>query len=163
MKEVKKTSNMTARAAIVIALALVVGLVIYAKNSSNGRVAEPGAEAASSLPAQAAAPSAGANAPQAANPARAAIPTLLNLGADQCIPCKMMAPIREELKREYAGRMEIAFIDVWKDRGAGARYALRVIPTQIFFGPDGKELFRHEGFFAKEDILAKWAELGYTF
>jgi thioredoxin 1 len=35
-----------------------------------------------------------------------------------------------------------------------------VIPTQIFFDAEGKELFRHVGFFAKEDILAKWKELG---
>jgi thioredoxin 1 len=35
-----------------------------------------------------------------------------------------------------------------------------MIPTQIFYDADGNELFRHEGFYAKEDILAKWAELG---
>ena len=37
---------------------------------------------------------------------------------------------------------------------------MRVSPTQIFFKSDGKEAFRHEGFFGKEDILAKWKELG---
>ena len=35
-----------------------------------------------------------------------------------------------------------------------------MIPTQIFFGADGKELFRHEGFYSKADILAKWKTLG---
>jgi thioredoxin 1 len=35
-----------------------------------------------------------------------------------------------------------------------------MIPTQIFFDTAGKELFRHEGFFAREDILLKWKELG---
>jgi thioredoxin 1 len=35
-----------------------------------------------------------------------------------------------------------------------------VIPTQIFYDADGRDLFRHVGFFAKEDILAKWKELG---
>ena len=48
-------------------------------------------------------------------------------------------------------------------RGAGNRYGIRVIPTQIFFDPQGKELFRHEGFFSKDDILETWRRLGYQF
>ncbi len=85
---------------------------------------------------------------------------LVDLGADKCIPCKMMAPILEELKADYAGSMQVDFIDVWKNPDAGAEYGIRVIPTQVFFDASGKELFRHEGFFSKEDILAKWKEFG---
>lgn len=92
-----------------------------------------------------------------------ALPRLLDLGADKCIPCKMMAPILDDLKTTYAGRMQVEFIDVWKDPDAGAPYDIRVIPTQILFDSEGKELFRHEGFFAKDDILAKWKELGFEF
>ena len=87
-------------------------------------------------------------------------PRLLDLGADKCVPCRMMAPILTELAQEYAGQLEVVFIDVWKKREEGQRYGLRLIPTQIFYGADGKELFRHEGFFAKKDIIAKWKELG---
>ena len=72
----------------------------------------------------------------------------------------MMAPILEELKKEYAGKLEVEFIDVWKNPDAGRQYGIEVIPTQIFYDTNGKELFRHIGFFAKEDILAKWKELG---
>jgi thioredoxin 1 len=90
--------------------------------------------------------------------AETALPRLVDLGADKCIPCKMMAPILEELKKTYAGKLDVEFIDVWKNQGAGQQYGIRVIPTQIFFSSDGKELFRHEGFFSKEDILAKWKE-----
>jgi hypothetical protein len=43
---------------------------------------------------------------------------------------------------------------------AGTPYKISLIPTQIFFDAAGKERFRHEGFFSKEDILAKWKELG---
>ncbi len=93
----------------------------------------------------------------------AALPRLLDLGSDSCVPCKMMAPILEELRGTYEGRLEVVFIDVWKDRGAGEEYGVRVIPTQIFFAPDGSELFRHQGFLSREDILAKWSELGYEF
>jgi thioredoxin 1 len=73
-----------------------------------------------------------------------------------------MAPILEELKEEYAGSLEVVFIDVWQDPSAGDKYGIQMIPTQIFYDTSGKELFRHEGFFAKEEILAKWKELGIT-
>ena len=94
----------------------------------------------------------------AAEPAK--LPKLIDLGADKCIPCKMMAPILKELKTEYAGRMDVEFIDVWKNPAAGEQYKIEMIPTQIFFDAASKELFRHVGFFGKEDILAKWKELG---
>ncbi len=88
------------------------------------------------------------------------LPRLVDLGAGKCIPCKMMAPILEELKTEYAGRLKVDFIDVWENPDAGKGYGIRIIPTQIFYDASGKELFRHEGFFSKADILAKWKELG---
>ena len=90
----------------------------------------------------------------------AKLPKLIDLGADKCIPCKMMAPILEELKKEYAGKMNVEFIDVWKNPEAGKAYGIDMIPTQIFYDAGGKELFRHVGFFGKEDILGKWKELG---
>ena len=88
------------------------------------------------------------------------LPRLVDLGADKCIPCKMMAPILDELKTSYAGKLQVDFIDVWKNPAEAPKYKINIIPTQIFYDASGKELFRHEGFFAKEDILAKWKELG---
>lgn len=88
------------------------------------------------------------------------IPRLVDLGAGKCIPCKAMAPILEGLKTEYAGRMEVQFIDVWKDPGAGKAYGISIIPTQIFYGADGKELARHQGFMDKDAILAQWKAVG---
>ena len=99
----------------------------------------------------------------AAAPAVAPLPRLLELGAYKCVPCKMMAPILDELRTELNGQLQVDFIDVWKDENAGAQFGVRVIPLQIFFDAAGKELFRHDGFFAKEDILAKWKELGFEF
>jgi thioredoxin 1 len=90
------------------------------------------------------------------------LPKLVDLGADKCIPCKMMAPVLEQLKKDYAGRMDVEFIDVWKNEKAANDYKIKLIPTQIFYGADGKELFRHEGFFGREDILAKWKQLGVS-
>ncbi len=88
------------------------------------------------------------------------LPRLLDLGANKCIPCKKMAPVLEELKKEYAGKLEVEFIDVWKTPDEAKKYGINLIPTQIFYDAAGKELFRHEGFFGKADILAKWQELG---
>ena len=90
----------------------------------------------------------------------AARPRLLDLGAGKCIPCKMMAPILDELKEEYTGRLDVEFVDVWQNPDAASRHGVESIPTQIFFNAAGKELYRHQGFFAKEDILKKWKELG---
>ena len=88
------------------------------------------------------------------------LPRLVDLGADKCIPCKMMAPILEELKKDYDGTISVEFIDVWKEPDRAKEYGIMIIPTQIFFDASGKELFRHEGFFSKEDILGKWKEFG---
>jgi len=78
--------------------------------------------------------------------------TMVDLGAKSCIPCKMMAPILEELKDEYQGRAEVIFIDVWEDRSQGPRFGIRSIPTQIFYDKQGKEAYRHVGFMGKEQI-----------
>jgi thioredoxin 1 len=91
------------------------------------------------------------------------LPRMLELGSDKCIPCKMMMPIIEELRKELAGKLQIEFYDVWKDPTIGNKFGIRVIPTQIFLDPNDKELFRHEGFFSKEGILAKWKEIGVEF
>jgi len=88
------------------------------------------------------------------------LPVLIDLGAGQCIPCKMMAPILEELKSEYESTLIVEFIDVWKKPDEATKYGIKLIPTQIFLDASGKELFRHEGFFSKEDILSKWKEFG---
>jgi len=90
----------------------------------------------------------------------AGLPALLELGADSCIPCKQMKPIIDDLKATYEGQLHVDFIDVWKNPEEGKKYGVRVIPLQIFFDTEGQERFRHEGFFSKEDILAKWTELG---
>ncbi len=98
----------------------------------------------------------GAEQPASARP----LPRLVDLGSTTCVPCKMMAPILEELSREYQGRLVVEVIDVRASRSAAELYGIRVIPTQIFFDAAGKERFRHEGFMDRDAILAKWKELG---
>jgi len=86
--------------------------------------------------------------------------TMVDLGAKKCIPCKMMAPIMEELERDYKDRAAIVFIDVWENPDAGRKYGIGIIPTQIFYDAKGKEVLRHEGFYEKAAIIAELAKLG---
>ncbi|MBP7560039.1 MAG: thioredoxin family protein [Armatimonadetes bacterium] len=88
------------------------------------------------------------------------LPTLLELGSTKCIPCKQMAPILDELSRDYEGVFAVELIDVYEHPSAAEHYGVSIIPTQVFLDADGNELFRHTGFYAKADILAKWAEFG---
>lgn len=87
-------------------------------------------------------------------------PTMVDLGADGCRPCDMMTPILEELKKEYAGKVNILFVHVRKEQILAARYGVQSIPVQVFFDKGGKEVFRHVGFFPKDQITAKLAEMG---
>jgi thioredoxin 1 len=86
--------------------------------------------------------------------------TMVDLGATECIPCKMMAPIIEELEKEYQGRAAVVFIDVWKNPAAGRQYGVRAIPTQIFYDAQGKEFGRHEGFMDKSSIVSIFTRMG---
>lgn len=86
--------------------------------------------------------------------------TFIELGADQCIPCKMMQPIMDELRQEYPDTLKVVFYDVWKDATPAEKYGIRAIPTQVLLDGDGKEIFRHVGFWPKDEIVAKFKELG---
>jgi len=88
--------------------------------------------------------------------------TMIDLGATECIPCKMMAPIIEELKIRYSGRADILFIDVWKDPVQAKVYGIHTIPTQIFFDRNGREVFRNIGFMDKKRIVDILIKLGVS-
>ena len=141
-----------------LAVAALVGAVVFLVETKNRKGDACCAGGVCALPPS---DTAAVSAPVEAD-ARAALPRLVDLGAGKCIPCKMMKPILDELAANYADRFETVFIDVWENEGVGAEYGIRIIPTQIFFDAEGKELFRHEGYMSKEDILAKWQELGYA-
>ncbi|MFC2166017.1 thioredoxin family protein [Acidobacteriota bacterium] len=79
--------------------------------------------------------------------------TFIELGADKCIPCKAMQPVMREIAQEYKGTIQVVFYDVWKTPEYAKDYGIRMIPTQVFIDKNSKEIFRHVGFFAKEDII----------
>lgn len=102
---------------------------------------------------------AGAKDPTGPEPA-ASMPRLVDVGADKCIPCKMMAPVIEELKRDYAGILRVDFVDAWKNPDDARKYNVKGIPTQIFYDASGKERGRHLGFISREGILKNFEQLG---
>lgn len=166
------SASVGASIAIVVALAAAVGIAVALRGNRAQVAGAPaaGAEAPDRAPApldaaDAEAPSAapaasqGPSAPEAPAPS-ARIPRLVDLGAGKCIPCKLMAPILDALKEDFAGRLDVVFIDVWEKPEEASKYGIKLIPTQIFYDASGKELFRHEGFYSREDILGKWKELG---
>lgn len=87
-------------------------------------------------------------------------PRFVEIGADKCIPCRMMQPILAELRQEYAGKLQVDMVDVWKHPEQADKYGIQSIPTQLIYDSGGKEVFRHLGFWPKDEILAKFKELG---
>lgn len=79
--------------------------------------------------------------------------TLVDVGAASCIPCKMMAPLLEELKREYRGKAEVHFVDVRLDKQAVDHFRVKGIPSQVFYDRRGKEVYRHLGFMDKQAMV----------
>jgi thioredoxin 1 len=86
--------------------------------------------------------------------------TMIDLGANSCVPCKMMAPILEKLEKEYKGKAAIVVIDVWKDPSQSKRFGIRAIPTQIFYDKEGKEVHRHVGFMSEKAIVSQLKSMG---
>ena len=78
--------------------------------------------------------------------------TFVELGSTTCIPCKQMQPVMKSIETRYAGQVKVIFHDVLKDRSKSQEFGIKLIPTQVFLDAGGKELMRHEGFFAEEEI-----------
>jgi thioredoxin 1 len=97
---------------------------------------------------------AGAQPAVLADSKRGVLATLVELGSVNCIPCKAMQPVMKAVEKEYGGRVKVVFYDVWTPEGRpyAEKYQIRAIPTQVFLDQDGKEFFRHMGFFSKEEI-----------
>lgn len=87
-------------------------------------------------------------------------PSVIDLGARTCIPCKKMAPILESLSLEYRGKASVLFIDVHENEAAASRFRIQMIPTQIFFNARGKEVKRHVGYMEKAEIVKELKAAG---
>lgn len=86
--------------------------------------------------------------------------TLVELGAEGCMPCRMMAPMIEQLRRDYQGRASIIAVDVGKYRELMARFGIYGVPTLIFYDAQGREVARHVGLLDRAGIVAALTRLG---
>ncbi len=145
-------------AVLVGVVLLIVGWIAYVRSQATPKSGDGIASVPAGTVAPVTQPSATATMANASE--NGPLPRIVDLGAKKCIPCKRMAPILQELKTELVGKAEVEFIDITENRKAAALYEIRVMPTQILFDRSGKETWRHEGFLAKEDILARLREAG---
>ena len=87
-------------------------------------------------------------------------PTLVEFGANHCPACRRMEPVIEEAAAKYKGKAHVVYVDVVPYARVAHKYGIRLIPTQIFFGSDGKEATRHIGYYPLTDIARELAALG---
>ncbi len=133
---------------LIISIVIIAGLVAYKMVQPPSTLIGPEMHASSS--------------PKTSITPTSGLVTMIDLGASECLPCKMMAPILEELKKEYEGKADIIFIDVWKNPDQARKFGVRAIPTQIFYDTDGREVYRHMGFMDKKRIVEILSKLGVS-
>jgi thiol-disulfide isomerase/thioredoxin len=89
-------------------------------------------------------------------------PTMVEFGATGCVPCDMMQPILDNLRKDYPDQLNVVFVHVGEEQVLAARFGIRSIPVQVFFDAQGKEVFRHVGFFAQTEVTKQLTQMGVT-
>ena len=82
------------------------------------------------------------------------IPVIVDFWAEWCGPCRMIAPIVEELSNEYSGKALVVKCDVDTSPGVASKYGIRNIPTVLFF-KDGKIADKQVGAVPKSNFVTK--------
>jgi thioredoxin 1 len=147
-------SRDAAARAIVIAVVLIASHFLLSGCGEAG----PGATVDSTV-----ASSASTSPPETTSPiAASGLPKVVDFGSLTCTPCKLMAVELDELAQEYARAVDVVFVDVYENEALASEMRIRIMPTQIFFDPQGNELFRHDGFLSKEDMVSRFQWLGFS-
>lgn len=81
--------------------------------------------------------------------------TFIELGSVRCIPCQKMQPVIKSVEEKYGDQVKVIFYDVWTPKGKedAKQFEFDGIPTQLFLDENGKEYFRHVGFFPEDELV----------
>lgn len=139
--------NEKVRAAVlgVVLVAMVAGLVYWFR----------------SHPAPQPAPEPKAAGPVTVPPTKSGHPLLMEVGSSAGPADLMMAAVMTALREGFGNKLEIEFVNAGKDPSLKEKYGVVALPTQIYFSPEGKELYRHQAFAQEQEILDQWKKLGY--
>ena len=78
-------------------------------------------------------------------------PALVDFWAEWCMPCKMIAPVIEDIAKEYAGKVKVGKVDTDANREISMKFGISAIPTLLFF-KDGQVVKKFVGLQQKADI-----------
>jgi thioredoxin 1 len=85
---------------------------------------------------------------------RSDVPVLVDFWAEWCQPCKLMAPVLDEVAGDQSGKMKIAKMDVDSNQTMPDRYGIMSIPTMVLF-KDGQEVERATGYMSKAQLMRR--------
>jgi thioredoxin 1 len=85
---------------------------------------------------------------------KSAIPVLVDFWAPWCGPCRMLAPVIEEISKEYSGKVKVGKLNTDDNPDTAARYSISAIPTLLFF-KGGQVVDQLVGVHNKSDIKSK--------
>lgn len=88
------------------------------------------------------------------------VPVLLEFGRGWCKPCKYMKPILKDVAKAYEGSAIVTTVDMDANTHLVRAFRIRLMPTQVFLTPEGKEFFRNEGILEREQIIQVFEKMG---
>jgi thioredoxin 1 len=88
-------------------------------------------------------------------------PALYDFGMGQCVPCKEMEKILASIKGKYGDQIEVRLVMAETDKALFQQYKIVAVPTQVFLDAEGKEVERHMGIYAENDLVKKLQDLKF--